>query len=189
MFSRAHPRLVVEDAAEVLAVGEDLVLQRQEGAAGIDQVDAGQAVLARDLLRAQVLLHRDREIGAALDRGVVGDHHDFLPVHAADAGDDAGGGRGVVVHAVGGERRQLQERRARIEQGGDAVARQQLAALGVPVARLLAAALRGARQPRVEFVDQRAVPGALSRNSCERGSSCEADDGHACGAAVAEAQG
>jgi hypothetical protein len=38
-------RLVVEDAAEVLAVGEDLVLQRQERAAGVDQVDARQPVL------------------------------------------------------------------------------------------------------------------------------------------------
>ncbi len=45
--ARRHPGLVVEDPAEVLAVGEDLVLQRQEGAAGVDEVDAGQAVLAR----------------------------------------------------------------------------------------------------------------------------------------------
>src|SRR3546814_5401036 len=47
-------------------------------AAGVDRVHAGQVVLARDLLRAQVLLHRHREVGAALDRGVVGDHHDLL---------------------------------------------------------------------------------------------------------------
>ena len=67
--------LVVEDPAEVLAVGEDLVLHRQERAAGVDQVDARQPVLQRDLLRAQVLLHRHRVVGAALDRGVVGDDH------------------------------------------------------------------------------------------------------------------
>ena len=70
---RRHRRLVEEDAAEVLAVGEDLVLQRQEGAAGIDQVDAGQPVLQGDLLGAQVLLHRHRVVGAAFDGGVVGD--------------------------------------------------------------------------------------------------------------------
>ena len=58
---RRQPRLVVEDAPEVLAVREDLVLQRQEGAAGVDEVDAGQAVLERDLLRAQVLLDRHRD--------------------------------------------------------------------------------------------------------------------------------
>jgi hypothetical protein len=70
-----HLRLVVEDAAEVVAVGEHLGLQRQERAARVDQVDARQAVLERDLLRAHVLLHRHREVGAALHRGVVGDDH------------------------------------------------------------------------------------------------------------------
>ena len=59
-----HPRLVEEDAAEVIAIGEDLGLQRQERAARVHQVDAGQAVLHRDLLRADVLLDRDRIVGA-----------------------------------------------------------------------------------------------------------------------------
>ena len=80
-----HRRLVEEDPAEVLAVGEDLVLQRQVGAAGVDEVDARQAVVQRDLLRAQVLLDRQREVRAALDRRVVGDDHDLAPVHAPDA--------------------------------------------------------------------------------------------------------
>ena len=44
-----HLRLVVEDAAEMVAVGKDLVLVRQVGAAGIDKVDAGQPVLLPDL--------------------------------------------------------------------------------------------------------------------------------------------
>jgi hypothetical protein len=39
-----HLRLVVEDAPEVFLVREHLVLQGQEGAAGIHQVDAGQVV-------------------------------------------------------------------------------------------------------------------------------------------------
>ena len=77
MPARRHRRLVVEDAAEMLAVGKDLVLVRQVGAAGIDEVDAGQMVLPRDLLGAQMLLHRDRIIGPALDRGVVGDDDAF----------------------------------------------------------------------------------------------------------------
>ena len=71
-----HRRLVVEDAAEVLAVGEHVVLQRQERAAGVDEVDARQPVVQRDLLRAQVLLDRHRVVRAALDGGVVGDDHD-----------------------------------------------------------------------------------------------------------------
>ena len=59
-----HARLVEEDAAEVLAVGKHLRLQRQERAARVHQVDAGQPVLERDLLRADVLLDRHRVVGA-----------------------------------------------------------------------------------------------------------------------------
>ena len=58
---RGHARLIVEDAAEMLAVGEHLGLMRQVGAAGIDEIDARQRVLRRDLLRAQMLLHRHRD--------------------------------------------------------------------------------------------------------------------------------
>ena len=126
-------RLVVEDPAEVLAVGEDLVLHRQEGAAGVDQVDAGQPVVQRHLLRAQVLLHRHRVVGAALDGGVVGDD-DALPAgDPADAGDDPGGRRLAVVEAVRGQRRELEERAARVEQRVDPLAGQQLAAVDVPL--------------------------------------------------------
>ncbi len=72
---RGHARLIVEDAAEVLAVRKHLGLVRQIGAAGIDQIDAGQTVLRRDFLRPQMLLHRHRIVGAALDGRVVGDDH------------------------------------------------------------------------------------------------------------------
>jgi hypothetical protein len=96
MPSGRHVGLVVEDAAEVVAVGKDLVLGRQVGAARIDQVDAGQAVLRRDLLRAQVLLDRHREVGAALHRGVVGHDHALDALHAADAGDHAARGTSLL---------------------------------------------------------------------------------------------
>ena len=68
-----HARLVEEDPPEVIAIGKDLGLQRQKRAARIDQVDARQPVLERDLLRAHVLLDGDRVVGAALDRRIVGD--------------------------------------------------------------------------------------------------------------------
>ena len=118
-----HPRLVEEDAAEVLPVRKDLRLQREERATGIDQVEAGQAVVERDLLRAQMLLHGDRIVGAALDGGVVGDDDHLASGDAADAGDQAGAGSVALVHVPGGERRQLQERRAGIEQPVDSLAR------------------------------------------------------------------
>ena len=91
--ARRHGRLVEEDAAEMLAVGEDLVLVRQVRAARIDEIDAGQVVLLGDLLRAQMLLHGHRIVGAALDRRVVGDDDAFAAGNAADAGDDAGRAR------------------------------------------------------------------------------------------------
>jgi hypothetical protein len=120
---RAHRRLVEEDAAEVVAVGEHLVLRRQEGAAGVDEVHARQAVLQRHLLRPQVLLHRHRVVGAALDRGVVR-HDDALAArHPADPGDQARPGRLVAVQPVRRQRRQLEEAAARVEQRVDAVAR------------------------------------------------------------------
>jgi hypothetical protein len=78
-----HRRLVEEDPPEVLAVGEDLVLERQERAARVDEVHARQPVVQRDLLRAQVLLDRHGVVRAALDGRVVG-HDDDAP-----AGDHA----------------------------------------------------------------------------------------------------
>src|SRR5207244_418270 len=76
---------VVEDAAEVLAVGKDAVLLRQVAAARVYQVDARQAVLPRDFLRPQVLLHRHRVVGAALDGGVVRHDHALAARDAPDA--------------------------------------------------------------------------------------------------------
>ena len=143
---RAEVGLVEEDAAEVFAVGEDLVLSRQEGAAGIDQVDARQPVLARNLLRAKVFLDRDRVVGATLHRRIVGDDHAFAARHPADACDHARAGAFVVVHAVGGQRRQLEEGTARIEQSVHPVARQQLASADVAFPGSLRSAERGGGQ-------------------------------------------
>ena len=142
MPSDGERRLVVEDAAEMLAVGEDLGLVRQVGAAGIDEIDAGQPVLARDLLRAQVLLHRHRVVGAALDGRVVADDHRLAARDAPDAGDDPGGVDRRPRTCRGRERAELEEGRAGIDQPRDAVARQELAAREVPLARPLRPALR-----------------------------------------------
>ena len=127
-----HVGLVEEDPAEVLAVGEDLVLARQVGAARVHQVDAWQAVLQGDGLGPQVLLHGQRIVGAALHRGIVADDHAFHPFDPADPGDDAGGGDLFAVDFVGGKGGKLEERRAGVEQAVDAFAHQQLAARAVP---------------------------------------------------------
>ena len=163
----------------MLLVGEDLVLQWQEGAAGVDQVDARQVVLARDFLRAQVLLDRHWEVGAALDRSVVGHDYHLLAHHPADAADHACRRRGFGVHPFGGQRRDLEERRAGVEQGGDAVARQQLAARSVFVAGLVAAAGRRACKPGIELIDQCAMPGGVVAEILRAGVEGGAQYGHA----------
>ena len=159
--------------------GKTSVLVGQIGAAGIDQVDARQPVLARDLLGAQVLLDRDRVVGAALDRGVVGDDHALAAHHPADAGDDAGARHLVVVHAVRGELRQLQERRARVEQAPHPLARQQLAARQVALARPLVAALLDPLHHRVQVVDQRTHRRGVRLEGGRPGIDGAGDDSHA----------
>jgi hypothetical protein len=126
---RAHRGLVEEDPAEVVAVREDLVLPRQERTAGVDQVDAGQPVLQRDLLGSQVLLDGHRVIGAALDRRVVGDHDAQPPGYPADAGDDARPGAWPSYIPCAASGRQFEETAARIEQRVDPVPGQQLASV------------------------------------------------------------
>ena len=153
---RRHIGLVVEDAAEVVLVGKHLGPLRQVGAARIDQIDARQAVLDRDLLRPEMLLHRHRIVGAALDRGVVADDHAFDAADPADAGDDGGAGRLVVVHVHRRQWRQFQERRTRIEQRADALLRQQFAAPDVALARFLATPQPDFVDPAAQVVDQRA---------------------------------
>ncbi len=125
---RGQARLVEEDPAEVVAVGEDLGLKWEERAARVDEVDARQAVLAGDLLRAQVLLHGERVVRAALDRRVVRDDHALAALDDADAGDDARRRRVAVVELPGGERVQLEERGARVDEAVDPLPRRQLPA-------------------------------------------------------------
>ncbi len=104
-----HPSLVVEDPAEVVAVGEDLGLEGQERAAAVDQIDAGEPVLEGDLLGPQVLLDGHRVVRAALDGRVVRDDDAGRALDPPDAGHDARARRVVVVQAGRGERAQLQE--------------------------------------------------------------------------------
>ena len=146
----------------MVAVGEHLGLEGEERAARVDEVEAGQAVLACDLLCAQVLLHRERVVRAALHGRVVRDDHALPALDDADPRDDPGRRRVTVVELPGRERIQLQERRPRIDQPVDALARRELAARAVPLDRLLAAAgrdeCRALAQLRDERFHRRATP-------------------------------
>jgi hypothetical protein len=71
---------------------------------------------------------------------VVADDDDPRPLDRADAGDDAGARGVVVVQAGRGERAQLEERRAGVEQPVDPLPDGQLAALAMAGDRTLVAA-------------------------------------------------
>src|SRR6185369_13840194 len=127
----------------------------QVRAARIDKVNARQIVVAGDFLCAQVLFHRHRIVRAALDRRVVADDHAFAAGDASDAGDDSGGGDVVVVHAERRQLREFEEGRARVEQGTDALAWQELATGDVLRACRLAAALLDRGDLHAKVSDQR----------------------------------
>src|SRR5262245_62088215 len=113
---RRHRRLVIEDPTEVLFVREYLILHRQKRTARIDEIDARQEGLERYFLRAQMLLYRDRVIGAALDRCVVDDDDTLAPRYPSNSRNDSGARYDVVIQLMAGQLSDFEKRRARIEQ-------------------------------------------------------------------------
>ena len=147
----------------MLAVGKDLGVIGQIGTAAVDQIDAGQPVGLGDLLGAQMLLHRHRIIGAALDGRIVADDHAFAARDPADAGDDARAGDVTVIKLMGSERRQLQEGRAGVDQLADALARQELAARDMTFTCGLRTAKRSDLEMRVKLGVERLEGRAIAR--------------------------
>src|SRR5204862_3869494 len=113
--------------------------------------EARKVVLLRDLLRAELLLHREREVRPALHGRVVRDDHALAALDDTDAGDDPGGRSRAVVEIPGGERRQLEERGAWIDQPVDSLAGRQLPAGAMPLDGALAAAERDLRSPLAQL--------------------------------------
>ena len=173
-----HPRLVEEDAAEVLAIGKHLRLHRQERATRVDQIHAGQTILDCDLLRSQMLLHRDRVVGAALDRRVVGDDQHLATRHPADAGYHAGRGRFVVVHLERRQRRKLEKRRSLVEQQVDPFADRQLALLAMTLEIPRPAALPRGGHAVAQLIDQQLHPLAVGDEGVVSGVDAGVDGQH-----------
>ena len=80
--------MVIENLAKVVLVWEHVVLLGKESTGGVNQIDAGQVVLHRDLLRPNVLLHRDGVVSATLEREVIGDDHALSTMNIANASND-----------------------------------------------------------------------------------------------------
>ena len=104
----AHARLVEEDTAKMFAVGKDVGLVRQIGAAAVDEINARQPILLGDLLGPKMFLHGHREIGAALHGSVIGNDHHLAAGDPSDSRDDPGSGRFAFIHVVGGKLPDLQ---------------------------------------------------------------------------------
>src|SRR5262249_12710921 len=148
--------------AEVVAVREDLGLERQERAAGVDEVETGKTVLLRHLLQPQVLLDRQREVGAALDGRVVGDDRALTPFDDADPRDDPRRRRIAVVDLPGGEGAELEEGRTGVDEAVDPLAREQLSTRPVTFDRTLAAAACDLRRPLAQLGDEALHPGSAA---------------------------
>ena len=158
---RAHIGLIEEDPPEVLPIREHLVLAWQVSAAGVDQIDAGQAVLTGDGLRPQVLLHAQRIVGTTLHRGVIGDDHALNAFDPADTGDHPGRRHRLAIDLMGGQLTDLQKGRTRIEQGVHALTRQQLATRQMSRIGRLATACGNACQQALQVADQGAHGGGV----------------------------
>jgi hypothetical protein len=126
----------------------------KERAAGIHQIETGQPVLHRHLLRPQMFLHRQRVVSAAFDRGIVDDHHTVAAGDTPDARENTGGGYRIVIDPLGSQWRQLEERHVGIQQPTDTLARQKLASLYVPLTRFVSAALGRQSGAGVQIVDK-----------------------------------
>ena len=113
-----------------------------------------QTVLLGDLLRAEVLLDRERVIGAALDGRVVRNDHALASFNRRDARHDAGRGCRVGIDAVRGERRKFEKRRERIAQPVDALASRKLPPAAMAFHRRRASAVAHFAKPFAQAADR-----------------------------------
>ena len=136
--------VVAKDAAVVVFVGKDFILQRQEHAGRIDEVNDRQPELRGDLLGSQQFLDRLRKHRAGFDRGVVGRDEARPTADPTDAGDETGG-RHVAplgIHAVSGPDAEFKERAVFVQEGCDPIAGGEAPEPVLPLVSVGAAALR-----------------------------------------------
>ena len=111
-------------------------LQRQECAARIHQINAGQQVLQRDLLGTEVLFNGDGKVGAPFHRGVVCHDHHLFAVNAPYAGDDSPAWALVFIHPPSGQGAELQEWGAWVQELLNPLSDHQLASTAVKLDRI-----------------------------------------------------
>jgi hypothetical protein len=124
---RRDDRIVAKNAAEVVFVGKNLVLERQKYPGAVHQVDKWRPVFKSDALSAQDLLAGHRKEGARFHGGVIGDHHDTPPRDHPSSRDHPRRGRAApfAIHVPRGPQAQLKEGCIRIEELVDAFPRRE----------------------------------------------------------------
>src|SRR5579885_3210323 len=105
-------------------VREHLALAREVRAAAIDEINARKIILPRNLLRAQMLLDGERIISAAFHGRVIGNDDAFLAADPSNTADQSGRREIILINLITRKLRELQKGCTRIEQRGDALARQ-----------------------------------------------------------------
>ncbi len=121
-----HQRVVVEDARRAVLPREDATLVREVHAGGIDQVQDRDATAHRAFLRSQDLRNRLRPPGPCLHRRVIRDHHTLTASDLDEPRHDASGRRLALIPIVRDQETELEERRARVLQRGNALTRGEL---------------------------------------------------------------
>src|SRR5215510_6575257 len=111
-------------------------------------------VLFGNFLGSQVLLHRQREVRPALDRGVVRDHDGLPTLDYPDPGHDPGRWGLSFIDVPGREGGELEERAPGVDEPIDPLARGQLAPRAVPLDRFLATATSDERGSLAQLMDE-----------------------------------
>ena len=132
------------------------ILQREIDAGGVDQIDDRNAIAHGNFLRTENLGDRFGPPGTRLHGSVVGDDDSGAAFHAADAGDDTRGWGLPFITVVGDQQADLEERRPRVEQTFDALARGHLSGAVLALDAGSAATLAEAGFERSQLVDEQA---------------------------------
>ena len=126
----------------MLSVSEHLVLSRQIGPTGIDQVNTGQTILFGDCLRPEMFFDCNRVVGAALDGGVVDHQHAVPTMNLSYARDDATAGDVVIVEVPTGQLGEFKKPGTGIQQSFNTFPGKQFAPGTVPFPSFFATTLR-----------------------------------------------
>ena len=126
--------IVTKDAAEIVLIRKDFILQGQEHTGRINQIDEGKMILQRNTLGPQDLLDGGGKEGTRFDGGIVCDDHEVAVLNLPNAGDDTSGSSSapLFIHLKGRKQRQLKEGAPGIDEPFNALTSRQAAFFMLP---------------------------------------------------------